>query len=100
MCLEYFLGAALLVEFTELVYTVDEEELVANVCITAAAQILQRNVSISLTSSEDSAIGLHSLKTISQHLDDSLPICRWRRFYSSSYRTGVYPDNPHPMPQY
>ena len=62
------MAAALLVEFTELVYTVDEEELVANVCITAAAQILQRNVFINLTSSEDSAIGLHSLKTISRHL--------------------------------
>lgn len=51
--------AALPVEFTQVEYVVDEEELVANVCITAATDILHRNVSINVTTTEDSAKGLH-----------------------------------------
>ena len=50
--------AALPVEFTQVEYVVDEEELVANVCITAATDILHRNVSINVTTTEDSAKGL------------------------------------------
>ena len=51
-------------QFDQTTYTVNEEEFIATVCLSADPDVLQRNVSVTLTTSENSAEGLCLLSSL------------------------------------